>query len=196
MCEIGYDGACGTEPSKCQCKPVQASNLLSLSQDMLTLLEDPEGGDVTLLLRGERIKAYKNILVARSTYFRNMFASGMSESQAEEIPLDEDPEAFKAALKFLYSGLAPDNLDEVAIRLLPVADKYMLDELKQVCDSAIRRILSIENVLDILVMTENHNFCELFEYCLPFFKANVNRLNKNDMNKLDKKLLVKLLRSE
>ena len=51
MCEIGYDGACGTELADCQCKPV--SNLLSLSQDMLSLLEDSEGGDVTLLLRGE-----------------------------------------------------------------------------------------------------------------------------------------------
>ena len=132
-------------------------------------------------------------MVARSTYFRSLFASGMSESQAEEIPLDEDPVAFKAALKFLHSGLAPDNLDEIAIKLLPIADKYIIDELKQSCEAAIRRILSVENVVDILEMTDAHNFVELFEYCLPLFKANVKRLQECCMNKLDKKLLFKIL---
>ena len=131
VCEIRYEGAPVVESRQCQCDSSQASNHMTLSQNMLTLLNDETEADVTLLVGGEKIKAHKNILIARSTYFGSLFTSGMTESLSSEIELDENPVIFKEALKFLYSSLTPENLDEIAIDLLPIADKYLLDELKQ-----------------------------------------------------------------
>merc|ERR1719209_1095116 len=99
---------------------------MTLCQNMLTLLDDATGSDVTLVVGGKKFKAHKSHLTARSTYFQSLFNSGMSESLVNEVELDEDPLIFKEALKFIYSGLTPENLDDIAIKLLPLADKYLI----------------------------------------------------------------------
>ena len=163
---------------------------------MLTLMNDATAADVTLLVGNEKIKAHKGHLIARSTYFRSLFGSGWTESLTNEVQLDEDPLIFKAALKFMYSGLTPENLEDVAIKLLPLADKYLLDELKQLCDSAIRRILSVENIAEVLRVADDHDCPDLFKYCVPFFKANVQILTRSSWDKLfSKSLFEKLLRA-
>ena len=142
----------------------------------------------------EKIKAHKNILIARSTYFLSLFSSEMSESLSKEVKLEEDPRIFKEILKFMYSGLAPENLDVIAIELLPVADKYLLNELKQWCDLAIRRNLSVENVAEVLRIADDCGCSDLFKFCVPFFKANVKDLKRSDWDTLfSKGLFEKLL---
>ena len=109
------------------------------------------------------------------------------------MELDEDPLIFKEALKFMYSGLTPENLDDIAVQLLPLADKYLLDELKQLCDSAIRRILSVDNIAEVLRVADDHDCPDLFKYCVPFFKANVEDALKPIS--LNQPLLEKLLKA-
>jgi len=190
-CEVGYEGAPGSGPTQCQCDASQMSNHVTLSKNMLTLLDDATSSDVTLLVGGEKLKAHKGHLIARSMYFRSLFHSGMIESLSDEVELNEDPLIFKEALKFMYSGLTPENLDDIAIQLLPLADKYLLSELKQLCDTAIRRILSVENIAEVLRIANDHNCPDLFKYCVPFFKANVKVVLKP--SSLSQSLLEKLL---
>ena len=168
---------------------------MTLSQDLLKLMTETAEADVTLLVGNEKIKAHKGHFIARSTYFRSWFGSGWTESLTNEVQLDEDPLIFKEALKFMYSGLAPENLDDVAIELLPLADVHGLDELKQLCDSAIRRILSVENIAQVLRIADDHDCDDLFKYCVPFFKANAQDLNWSGYKVFSKALLVKLLRA-
>merc|ERR1739838_816526 len=106
MCEIEYEDSPETESpqtSKPQTPNPQTSHLLTLSKHMLTLMNDTSETDITLLVGSEKIKAHKNILVARSTYFHSLFSSGMSESLSNEVKLDENPLVFNEALKFMYS---------------------------------------------------------------------------------------------
>ena len=198
MVEIDYDGipeASPVESITCVCP--QPSHLKTLSQNMLDLYAESRNADITLVVGGEKIKAHKSILVARSTYFQNLFDpnSNWKESRADEIVLDEDPVAFKEALKFLYSGMPDEKLKKSAIEVFPIADKYCLDELKEFCLPAIRENLSANNVVAVLQLAENHHCVDLFHYCVPLLKANVKNLKKDCIEKLqaDPKLLFKLL---
>ena len=100
------------------------------------------------------------------------------------MKLDENPLIFKELLKFMYSGLTPENLDDIAIKLLPLADKYLLSELKQLCVTAIRRVLSVENITEVLQIADDHDCPDLFKYCVPFFKANIEGLEPASWDKL------------
>merc|ERR1739838_1017206 len=110
---------------------------------------------------------------------------------------EEDPVMLREALRFLYSGLPPENLGDIASGLLPIADKFCLDELKRRCDVAIRRSISKANIVDVLQLAENYHCPDLFEYCVPFFKANVKTLKGPCGTKLqsDPKLLFKLFQA-
>ena len=115
-----------------------------LPKRMLKLLEDPEGADVEFIVGNETFKAHKVVLVARSAYFRKMF-QWMREnvpialrSGSKEIYVDDtDPGLFKEVLTFIYSGWAPKKISSIAMQLLPLADRYDLDELKFMCESVI-----------------------------------------------------------
>ena len=198
MVEIDYDGipeGSPVESTTCVCP--QPSHLKTLSQNMLDLFSESRNADITLVVGGEKVKAHKSILAARSTYFQNLFEpnSNWKESRADEIVLDEDPVAFKEALKFLYSGMPDENLERSAIEVLPIADKYCLDELKQFCLSAIQQNVSANDVITVLQLAENHHCVDLFHYCVPLLKANAKNLKKDCIDKLqtDPKLLFKLL---
>jgi hypothetical protein len=161
----------------------------NLVQHYLDRLNSGKDADVTFRVRGEEIKAHKNILTHRSAYFRLMFESGMKESLFNEVPLDENPAIFKKLLRFIYSGSVPVNIDENAMELLPLADKYGLDDLKPYCEAAICRNVSAENVIEVLRLADMHNCTDLFEYASPIFKENL----KGRLEKESKEFLAKLL---
>ena len=78
-----------------------------------------------------------------------MFQSGMQESSSKGIRIDDiAPAVFKELLKFVYSGLAPNDVLDIGVKLLPVADRYGLDVLKNMCESAIGRL----NILCVLYL--------------------------------------------
>lgn len=53
------------------------------------------------------VHAHRAVLMGNSEYFRNMFSSGMAETQGGEIVIQDDPiEAFRLFLKFTYIGSA------------------------------------------------------------------------------------------
>ena len=172
------------------------AHLKTLAQNMLDLLDDPEDADVTLHVRGQEIKAHKAILTARSDHFRSVFKSGMKESISKEIELDDDPTIFKELLRFLYSGLLPENLDQIAMDLLPIADKYAVEELKRSCDLAIRRNLSAKNIVQVMRLAEDYHCPDLFQYAAPVFKAKAKDLEQSTWDELEEEsiFLSKLLK--
>jgi len=200
--QIDYDGIPETDgytncvfgPANCICD--HQLHHKTLTQNLLDLLNDPKDADVTLLVGNDQIKAHKAILSARSTHFRGLFESGMQESVTGKIELDDDPEIIKEVLKFLYSGILPENIDTIAMELLPVADKYALNELKQSCINVIRRQPTAENIVTIMLLADQHHCPDLIRFCAPFFQANVNKLKESDWAVLKKEpeLLAKLLK--
>ena len=97
-------------------------------------------------------------------------------------------------IKFFYCGLPPEDLESFAMDLLPVSRQFRAYGLRNMCDHALRRILTVENLVDILVLSEE-NFCpDLFTFCLPLYKATASRLQAACLEKLKAKpkLLLKL----
>lgn len=196
MCEVAYESTPGTDSEPKHDLPLHHK---ALSQNMLDLLNDEESADVTLHFSttGEEIKAHKTILIARSVFFRSLFKSGMKESRANEVELDDDPWVFKELLKFLYSGLLPGNMDEIAMALFPVADKYVLDDLKQSCKATIRHNVSRENVMQVLRLAEMYDCPDLFEHASSIFKENLKDLDQSFWDELENessRFLAKLLK--
>lgn len=82
----------------------------TIAADFLSLFNQGKYTDVTFIVQGERIKAHKLVLCARSEVFDRMFNAGMSESVSREIAIEDcDSTSFTVLLKFLYT----DDLNSV-----------------------------------------------------------------------------------
>lgn len=93
------------------------------------------------------VPAHKFILMSRVDYFDKLFRSGMKEASTNRIELkDDDYSAFIRMLKFIYCGQIPDDLNEVAEKLLPMAEKYGIEQLKEACLNAKMKKLSVAGI--------------------------------------------------
>jgi len=115
----------------------------------------------------EVFKAHRIILSARSDYFKSMFNSGMVESlKNNPILIQEcDPDMFKKILEFLYTDIPPEDIDQVAMDLLPLADQYLINTLKKHCAMSLKKNLNQENVKEVLLLAHTHHCPSLKFHC-------------------------------
>lgn len=128
--------------------------------------------DIVFEVENEEIKAHKAILAGGCRYFYNMFTSGMAESQAEKIKIiDVAAPTFKALLKFLYCE--DIELDyRLAIELLGLAEKYGVNNLRELCEGFLAEALTKENVVELSNIAECFEANNLKNYILKFKKKN------------------------
>jgi len=164
-----------------------------LQTDLLKLLEAPDA-DVTFIVQGEPIKAHKIILSVRSKYFQRMFASDVEENVKDEVKVpDVEPEVFKGLLRFLYSGLAPENVSDKALDLLLVADKYGVDGLKEICEE--KASIHRDNVVDALLVADSIQNEKLMTRAKAIFRSYIDELvaSAGDVDRLPRALLLQLI---
>ncbi|UYV69663.1 SPOPL, partial [Cordylochernes scorpioides] len=141
------------------------------SKDMNFLLESQKFADVRLNVGGYLVKAHKNILAARSQVFAAMFEHEMEEKRHNFVEIaDMAHEVLWEMLRFIYTGQAP-NLESLASRLLPAADRYGLERLKVLCEEALGANLSVENAADVLVLADLHSAHQLKAFCIDFIST-------------------------
>ena len=79
----------------------------------------------------------------------------MREATTNRMVIEDiDATSFKAVLKFLYCGRLPEDLQTSAKNYLPVAEKYDIRELKEACEIALIKTLTIRNVVEIMIMAD------------------------------------------
>ncbi|KAJ3698950.1 hypothetical protein LUZ61_002655 [Rhynchospora tenuis] len=101
-----------------------------LRQQFISLLKSGDGADIIFEVDGEKFKAHRNLVAARSGYFRSMFSfsSGKKENRSNTIKVrDIKPAVFKSMLYFIYSDTWVENSDDIdggdmAQQLLAAAD--------------------------------------------------------------------------
>lgn len=71
---------------------------------MAQLCMSSDYSDVTFNVENHKLPAHRVILAARSEYFRALLYGGLSETTQTEIELQIPLEAFKALLRYIYSG--------------------------------------------------------------------------------------------
>ncbi|CAM9520289.1 unnamed protein product, partial [Choristocarpus tenellus] len=154
-------------------------------EQMGCLLHEPEHCDMTFFVGSERteVKAHKTHLVARSEYFRSMFRKGaMRESETNEVsvPHHEEP-ALRQMLEFVYTNRIKDlhrlGADDI-VSLLALANEFLLEELKYLCEMAGKKIISVANVAKLLLAAESYQAEVLRGHCLNFYKKNMAEVTR------------------
>ncbi|GMI43328.1 hypothetical protein TrCOL_g6054 [Triparma columacea] len=164
--------------------------------DYRTLMEDGikdpmdmEGsGDVIFKVgpSGRMVRANRGILKARSSYFRQMFNSGMIESSSgtPHNPVaiaDVNYNVFLVILEYLYTGTVKEGVGgDCVVEVLIVSERYMLDGLKVICEDAIRRGIDVESVSGLLITSARHNALVLKKISLDFVLENFERVKMSE----------------
>lgn len=139
-----------------------------------------EFSDVIFLVEGQRVFGHKMILSIVSDCFRAMFTTGFRESEtgAEiEIP-GCSYNAFLDMMSYIYTGQTPrlqsgqDGEMEVQriVDLLEIADQFMLDNLKQICERILQPTVNSETVEYIVEEAQKTNAAQLVAVCEHFMR--------------------------
>jgi len=166
--------------------PVQTVTEKLYPQQFLTLLKTGVHSDVNFVLDEGRsvIPAHRAILSARSDYFNAMLrVGGMSESSQTDIHIDHDIASFKRMLEFIYcdniSDLPTCNAKEV-VELLMTANEYIMEDLRILCEPFAAKLISMENISRLLLLTANKEPSVLRDACVQFIQDNKSALWSDD----------------
>ncbi len=181
-CEIEYAGkARGKEEivsvsaDKGRGGPIPIFPQSTISDQQERLFEDMQFSDVTLNVHGRQFQAHKCILVSSSKVFEAMFNHPTKENITNQVVIEDiQPEVFHQLLRFIYTGRLTIAMKKtMAVRLFAAADKYLLDQLKSECESHLRRQMSADNCLELLLLNDQiHPADDLKQAAVDFFRRN------------------------
>ena len=97
-----------------------------------------------------------------------MFSSGMLESTQNVVRIDDySDDIVKGMLDYIYTG-ETDSLPENGPELFRIADQYQLLGLKDDCERAIEKNLTVEDAAEIWVLAHLHNSNKLKAHVMTF----------------------------
>jgi alpha-tubulin suppressor-like RCC1 family protein len=152
-------------------------------------------GDVGLRVGDTTVRAHRWVLVARSSYFKQLFEGGFSESRcADEVVLDGiSPATLRTVLLHLYTGeteslLTSDNVVDV----LAAADMLLLEPLKQRCERMLMEALEAEDAPWMFSVSEMFGAPKLRRVCKQML---LDRVHASDggVDSLEDELAPRLL---
>lgn len=148
----------------------------TISRDFGLLYESKKFCDVIFRIGDTEFKAHKAILSARSEVFSQYFEYNTEDNRFRVT--DIDAQIFGEILRYIYTG-ETINLKTTAEKLLPVADKFKLDQLKFMCGREIGKTLTKETVAAILELADLHNAEDLKSQARNFM-SNIHVANINE----------------
>ena len=172
--------------------PEAPAPLQVLATNYAKLLDEGEDTyhDVQFLVGGETIRAHKNILSSQCEYFATMLGSGFAEgtgggggatsgrggNPAAPLPVeDTTPAAFRAVLRFLYTGAV--ELEEASVLdVACLAQRYLVDDLHERCLAYCAANISLTNALPWLVTADAHAVAGLRATLLAYVAANLDEV--------------------
>ena len=86
---------------------------------------------------------------------------------------------FMKMLEFLYTDQVADIPPDIAVPLLMASELYLLDRLKGLCEDAIRKSITVENVIGIFLASHRHRAEGLKEICLEFILEHLEAVKQN-----------------
>jgi hypothetical protein len=144
--------------------------------DLGKLLKVPQFADVVFVVAGERIRAHRSLLSARSEHFESLFSSGTLETQSVVVRASAGPggagvdggggasavevqipdcsaEAFRRFLKWVYTDEL--EVDEATVvDVLLQSDCYCLSELREKCAKAAVPLVCMSNIGRVVFAAE------------------------------------------
>merc|ERR1712048_730873 len=100
--------------------------------------------DITIVCDRHNFSCHSALLASISPVFEAMFSHcDLLETRSKTIKIeDAKPPAVKAMIDFAYSNEVPD-IDNIALDLLKLADKYNMADLLAYCSIALEKTISV-----------------------------------------------------
>ena len=156
------------------------------------------GRDFKLISEDEsERKVHKFVLASSSPVFKNMLESNLEECQTGRCVIsDMSTIILDEMLRFMYH-VALENDKTNAKELLKAADKYEINDLKELCEKLLIDELDMDNVVGLLLLAEPLTAVNLKNAGLKFLVANSNQALKNgiikEVSEASSSLIVELL---
>jgi hypothetical protein len=82
-------------------------------------------------------------------------------------------------LYFMTNGVIPRNINDIALDLIHLAEKYDLQDLMKACERSLANNITVEKVIDALVTLDLYNPASAFRKdVIQFIKNNVKEVTK------------------
>lgn len=150
-----------------------------LVDDLRKLINNPQFSDVTFLVENQLVYATRAHLAARSEHFRALLYGGMRESSSSQEPIvlpDLGYSVFLLLLEYVYTDQVGDIGSRLAVPLLIAAERFLLDRLKALCEDVIRKSISIDNVVQVMMTAKVHRAEGLKDICMDFIVTNEEKI--------------------
>lgn len=151
--------------------PVYKRNALGLLSE---LFQNGKFADVVLVSfdKKEELNAHKAIICAKSPVFTAMFEHPTEERREGRIEIaDVKYVILKEMLRFIYTGEV-EKLEAYAEELYEAAEKYCLDDLKELCEKYLIKRINTENVCQYLKLFDMFNSRNMKIKCINFIANN------------------------
>jgi speckle-type POZ protein len=143
---------------------------------MSSLLDARSMADIQFIVQGEKISAHLAVVASASPVIEAMFQGNrFKEGTTKTVRItDVSPEAFKHLLQFVYTGKIPTLSDstETMEMLFFAADKYEIQDLKDICENKLARQVSKRNAIHLLIVAHLHSATKLQEAALRCIDRN------------------------
>lgn len=141
-----------------------------------------ENADITFIAENERIPAHKLILSVRSSYFSTLINSDFAEAKQDEIELKVPLNAFKAILKYIYTGcLELDTFENhLFIEIYDLAERYEFDALKKTILEHLKVNLTLDHCVSTLNAACLYSVDSLQSSCMHFMDCHSVKLLDHD----------------
>ena len=107
-----------------------------------------------------------------------MFMNGMKETKESQIEVkDWSFNSYLLMMEYLYSGSIQNFNAKVALDLLGLADAYMLEGLKYLCENTLMHNVDNENVCSLLIDANKYSAHELKKFCQQYLMKNFQEVS-------------------
>lgn len=163
-------------------KPLFSLTQNDLKSDISDMYyRDESSKDVTFQFEDDFVKAHSFIIRARSEPLKKTIEYDLRDKEQKLIPVeDTTPAAFKAFIKYLYTE-SIDDIEELCEDLIILADRYLVEKLKNECEHHLAKGMNGDNFLKYLVNADKYHCEYLKSSALNFIVANQNLVHTTDL---------------
>mmetsp|Transcript_14256 Transcript_14256/g.30862 ORF Transcript_14256/g.30862 Transcript_14256/m.30862 type:complete len:643 (-) Transcript_14256:15-1943(-) len=170
----------------------------NLSRSLLKMFDESKYTDIEIRCEGRVFKVHRMVLASRSVVFDTMFSSNLVESRENVVEVKEvDPDSLSAFLKFMYTDTIDHCHVSLASDLLVLANRYDVQDLRDMCTEVLANQLTIQNASSILSIADSTHAVELKRFALQFISENIKKIPNvsDDYSNLDANLMREILDS-
>ncbi|CAD5208664.1 unnamed protein product [Bursaphelenchus xylophilus] len=132
---------------------------------------NPKLSDFRIQAGDKTFHVVKYVLALKSKVFARMLLVDMKETTENFMTLDEDPEVVEAMLKFLYMNTKVKG-NELARKVVQLAHRYEISELKEQCELEILETLTVEDAAECWLLASKLKLPRAFLKCNQFLYEN------------------------